>query len=179
MCYGAIRRRSLGKGRGERPWQRVQGWIRKRNEQVKQKARCQPGSPAAGSRVAGQVLLCSGKRRGVYLDVYGDGAEVGGASHERRGTLSRAPEIYRFWTDQQKAFGERTLARPAPPFCCLQTLQSALRLRLRRAVSSAGVRTAPYGRCFPFPLPPGCMGGKMGRVAGSSEWVRGLRLERV
>jgi len=42
-----------------------------------------------------------------------------------------------------------------PPDLPFATLQSALRLRPRRALSSAGVKLAPfYGvQCFPFPFP--------------------------
>ena len=52
---------------------------------------------------------------------------------------------------QQKGFGRRASGEARLPFCCLQTLQSALRLRPRRAVSSAGVNQRSQ-LCGVFPV---------------------------
>jgi len=85
-----------------------------------------------------------------------------------RGTLSPVPPgIYRFGLRQQRGGGKRSwpdgLAKPPGRFCC-RSLQTALGLRPRRALSSA------EGKSFPVSFPWGV---SLGRETGKrrSGWL--------
>jgi len=87
--------------------------------------------------------------------------------------------FFAFGLLQQKGVGKGGPV-PARPFCCLQTLQSALRLRPRRAVSSAGVNPESHlRRVFPVSVTVGLYREQgLGKAESVEGGVQGRRLDQ-